>query len=97
MQVIDQRENTKNLGINISSVLSWGKHVLATINNANMVLGIIKRVIQTNNQDVFSQLHKSLVRPIFEYTAPVWSPYSIKYIVALERVQRTSRLLLGRN
>ena len=32
-----------------------------------MVLGIIKRSIGTNNQDVFSQLYKSLVRPIHEY------------------------------
>ena len=57
-------ENTKDLGVTISSDLSWGKHVFATVNKANMVLGIIKRSIGTNNQDVFSQLYKSLVRPI---------------------------------
>ena len=54
----------------------------------NTVLGIIKRSIRTNNRDVFSQLYKSLVRPILEYAAPVWSPYLIKDIVALEKVQR---------
>ena len=60
-----------------------------------MVLGIIKRSIGTNNQDVFSQLYKSLVRPILEYAAPVWSPYLIKDIAALEKVQRrASRLAL---
>ena len=38
---------------------------------------------------------KSLVRPILEYAAPVWSPYLIKDIAALEKVQRrASRLAL---
>ena len=88
-------ENTKDLGVTISSDLSWGKHVFATVNKANMVLGIIKRSIGTNNQGVFSLLYKSLVRPILEYAAPVWSPYLIKDIAALEKVQRrASRLAL---
>ena len=55
--------------------------MFATVNKANIVLGIIKRSIGTNNRDVFSQLYKSLVRPILEYEAPVWSP-------ALAKVQR---------
>ena len=37
----------------------------------------------------------SLVRPILEYVALVWSPYLIKDIVALEKVKRrASRLAL---
>ena len=63
-------------------------HVFAMVNKANMVLGIIKRSIGTNSQDAFSQLYKSLVRPILEYAAPVWSPYLIKDIVALEKAQQ---------
>ena len=60
-----------------------------------MVLGIIKGSIGTNNQDVFSQPYKSLVRPILEYAALVWSPYLIKDITALEKGQRrASRLSL---
>ena len=81
-------ENTKDLGLTISSDLSWGKHVLATVNEANMVLDLIRRSIETNNQDVFLQLYESLVRPILECAAPVWSPYLIKDIVALEKVHR---------
>ena len=61
-------ENTKDLGVTISSDLSWGKHVFAKGNKANIVLGIIKRSIGTNNRDVFSQLYNSLVWPILEYT-----------------------------
>ena len=75
-------KNTKDLGVTIPSDLSWGMHVFAMVNKANIVLGIIKRSIGTNSQDAFSQLYKSVVRP------PVWSPYLIKDIVALEKVQR---------
>ena len=63
-------ENTKDLGLTISSDLSWGNHVLATVNRANMVLGLIKRSIETNNQDVFLRLYESPVRPLIGYAAP---------------------------
>ena len=84
--------NTKDLGVTISSDLSWGMHVFAMVNKANMVQGIIKRSIGTNSRDAFSQLYKSLVRPILEYAAPVWSPYLIKDNVVLEKVQRSDSL-----
>ena len=87
--------NTKDLGVTMSSDLSLDMHVFGTANKANMILGIIKWSIGTNSQDAFSQLYKSLVRPILEYAAPVWSPYLIKDIVALEKVKRrASRLAL---
>ena len=87
--------NTKDLGVTMSSELSLGMHVFATVNKANMVLDIIKRSIGINSQDAFSKLYKSLVKPILEYAAPVWSPYLINDIVALVKVQRrASRLAL---
>ena len=43
----------------------------------------------------FRSSYKSLVGPILEYAALVWSPYLIKVIVALEKAQRrASRLTL---
>ena len=60
----------KDLGVTVSSDLSWNKHVDIIVNNANKVLGVIernKRTVGTLNQQVFSTLYKSLVRPILEY------------------------------
>ena len=37
--------SVKDLGVNVSSDLSWNKHVGITINKANKVLGIIKRTV----------------------------------------------------
>ena len=59
------------------------------MNNANKVLGSIKRSVGIANANVFSMLCKSLVRPILEYVALVWCPYLVKDIHALENVQRT--------
>ena len=89
-------QSVKDLGVTISSDLSWNNHVGITTNKANKVLGIIKRTVGMANQDIFSILYKSLVRPILEYTAPVWSPYLVKNIHAIEKIQRrVSRLSLN--
>ena len=85
----------KDLGVHFTRDLSWSEHVGVTVNKANKVLGIIKRTVGTRNQYVFSTLYKTLVRPIIEYAALVWSPYLAKDIVTLEKVQRrASRLAL---
>ena len=67
-----------------------------TVNKANKTLGVIKRSVGIVNKKVFSMLYKSLVRPILEYAVPVWCPYLVKDIHALECVQRrASRLALN--
>ena len=68
-------ETAKDLRVTINYDLSWGKHVSYIVNKANKVLGVIKRSLGNDNQYAFSCLFKSLVRPILEYAAPVWSPY----------------------
>lgn len=88
--------NFKDLGVTLTRDLSWGHHISITVNKANKVLGSIKRSVGTANTNVFSMLYMSLVRPILEYAVPVWCPYLVKDIHALENVQRrASRLALN--
>ena len=68
-------EIVKDLGVTINYDLSWGKHVSCIVNKANKVLGVIKRSLGKDFRHAFPCLFKSLVRPILEYAAPVWSPY----------------------
>ena len=76
----------KDLGITISSDLSWSEHVNVTVNKANKLLGLVYRAEGSSNSGTFSTLYKSLVRPILEYAAAVWNPYLVKDVLALERV-----------
>ena len=89
-------KNAKDLGVLISSDLSWSAHVDAVVNKANKVLGVVHRTLGPSNQEAFSILYKTLVRPILECAVLLWCPYLGKDILALERVQRrASRLALG--
>ena len=88
----------KDIGITISKDLSWDNHISITVNKANNLLGLIKRSVGTTNVNVFSTLYLSLVRPILEYAVPVWCPYLVKDIRALESIQRrASRLALNQH
>ena len=88
-------ESVKDLGVTINYDLSWGKHVSYIVNKANKVLGVIKRSLGSDNRYAFSCHFKSLVGPILEYAAPVWSPHQKKDMESLEKVQRrASRLAL---
>ena len=94
---LDKRLKTvkciKDLGIIVSSDLSWSKNVNVTVNKANKLLGLIHRIVGLSNRDAFSTLYKSLVRSVLEYAAPVWNPYLSEDILALEKVQRRASWL----
>ena len=68
----------------ITKDLSWGNHFNLIAHKSNKVLGVIKRSVGTSNVNIFSMLYKSLVRPIWEYAVPVWSPYLARNIHLLE-------------
>ena len=67
-----------------------------TVNKANKLLGLVYRAVGSSNPGAFSALYKSLVRPVLEYAAPVWNPYLVKDVFALERVQRRASRLKTR-
>ena len=51
--------------------------------------------VQGTRKEVFSRQYKALVTPIQKYAAPLWSPYLLKNIDALEQVQcRASKYAL---
>ena len=79
-----------------ASDLSWSAQVHAVVHKANRILGVIYRTLGPSNVEAFSTLYKSLVRPVLEYASPVWCPYLVKDMLALEKVQRrASRRALG--
>ena len=93
--VLKDVKSFKDLGITISIDLTWSEHISSIMGKANQVLGLIRQTVGTANTTTFSLLYKTLVRPLLEYAAPVWNPYLVKDIHAIESVQRlASRLAL---
>ena len=78
-----------DLGITITTKLSWCKNVKTVSSKAHSMVGMIKRSVGFNSPiDVKRQLYLTHVRSILEYCSPLWSPNHVKDIIKLERVQR---------
>ena len=86
-----------DLGITITSKLSWCENVKTVSSKAHSMVGMIKRFVGFNSPiDVKRQLYLAHVRSILEYCSPMWSPNHVKDIIKLERVQRqASKFILN--
>ena len=84
---LKQVKQQKDLGILISDDLSPGVHIQNIINKANQRVGLVKRCF-TGLDNKIEILYKTLIRPVLEYGANVWSPWHKKDQQALDSVQR---------
>ena len=80
------------------SSISWSTHIQIVGNRAMKILNFVKRnltnCLTTIKKQAYlaltikKQAYLALVRPIMEYTSPVWDPYFNSDIYKLEKVQR---------
>ena len=78
----------KDLGVIVSSDLTWSKHIEVIVAKANKTLGLIKRLLKdTSDLKVRKILYCTLVRPILEYACTL---YTAKHRKLIENVQRVS-------
>ena len=83
----------KHLGIWIESSLRWDAHRQG---KANRVLGLIRRPFGPKDPVAIKTDFNALVRPILEYSCPVWNPYLVKHVHSIESIQRrATRLICG--
>lgn len=86
----------KYLGVHISANLSWSCHVEYIVNNANRMLGYLRRNFCLAPSSLKLLLYKTLVRTKLEYAASVWDPGQESLISELEAIQnRASRFILS--
>ena len=78
-QVLESVAGSKYLGVEISNNLSFNSHIQNITS---------KRNIRSKNPVLREMAHKTLVRPLREYSSSVWSPYTKSNIDRLEMVQR---------
>ena len=81
-------EEIKDIGVTIDCRLRFEKHVNGKIETANKLVRIIRRSFMFLDEETFVPLYKALVRSHYDYAMAVWSPQLVKYINAIEDVQR---------
>ena len=68
-------DSTKYLGVNLHPKLSWFPHITATAHKADHTRAFLQRNMRSCPRNVRAQCYTTLVRPILEYSSPVWDPH----------------------
>ena len=95
---IVEKEYIKDLGVYISSNLTWIRHIEETVSKARLMSGWALRTFQTREVEPMITVWNSLIRPHLDYCSPLWSPRpnNLKEIDLLESTQRVfTRSLVG--
>ena len=82
--VLYPESQVKDLGISISSDLSWSIHINTMCARARSVAAWVLSALKTRDRITMVTLYKSLVRSHLEYCCPLWSPRKITDINELK-------------
>ena len=79
----------RDLGIYLTSNLSFNTHINLIVNQAFKMLGFLKRTCKPfSNINALKLLCVSYVRSQLDYCSQIWSPHQNYLIIKLERVQK---------
>ena len=94
--VLKEADSHTYLGVDISSDLTWNSHINRITSKANKSLGFLRWNLYSCSKQIKEMAYKSLVRPILEYSSPVWDPHMKTLAKQLEAVQnRAARFVSG--
>ncbi|XP_076442761.1 uncharacterized protein LOC143281434 [Babylonia areolata] len=68
--------------------MQWESHIDSITKKASKTLGFVRRNLKIGNKKAKETAYKDLVRPLLEYAATVWDPYTANEIEALQKIQR---------
>ena len=94
---ISSSNQQKDLGIMISSNLSWSHHASKITSKAYKILGLLHRTFcSTNNVPTKKRLYMSLVRSQLLYGSQIWRPLQLKDMKPIESLQgRATKYILN--
>ena len=87
-QPIEVKSDLRDLGVRLSSTLSFSIHIQATVAAASKLVGWGLRTFGSRSRGVMLTLMKSIVQPKLDYCSQLWSPADQASINQLEAVQR---------
>ena len=77
-----------DLGIEIDCNLKYDTRINNIIGKAYARVGVLFNGFASHNLHILRQAFITYVRPVLEYASSVWSPYLLKHIIAIEKVQK---------
>ena len=87
--IIATKDIIRDLGVLISSDLSWGPQITNITDGARKMCSWILSVFETRDELTLMTLYKSLVRSRVEYCCPLWTTNKVEDIIKIETIQRT--------
>ena len=78
---------TVDLGVSLTSNLSWNTQTQKVVNKANKIVSFFKRTVGAGNKEVFSRLYKALVIPHSGICCPFLASPQTSFEVRLSRIQ----------
>ncbi|XP_065650817.1 uncharacterized protein LOC136078936 [Hydra vulgaris] len=87
---LEKSDVEKDLGIFVSSNAKYFNQVIHASNKANRMLNMLKKIFISRDLMLWTKLYKTYVRPNLEYAISAWSPYLMKDIKIIEKIQRRS-------
>ncbi len=86
--ILDEVNEAKYLGINISNELIWSTHVSVITQKGNCTLGFIRRNLNICPMKLKETAYIALTRSVLEYNVAAGDPYLKKDTDKLEKLQR---------
>ena len=77
--------------------IKWLEHVKQITNKANSVYGFLRCNLYSCPMSTKINCYKALVKPVLDYSATVWSPYTQKDIDMVKQVQRRAARFIFNN
>lgn len=85
---IESKNTQRDLGIVLTTNLSWSDHYNSICSKAHHSLNLISQVHHIREYHHLKLLYYTLVRFHLTFCSQLWRPYFIQDIVHLERIQR---------
>ena len=86
---IECKDNLRDLGVRLSSNLSFALQVEKAVSSASQMVGWGLRTFRGRSSFLLLTLFKSLVQPHLDYCSQLWSPTSQELINKIEQVQKS--------
>ena len=87
-KLIQEKTTLKDLGIQMSSDLTFSKHIDKVTTSCIKLVGWVTRTFKSRSVTVMSTIWKSLVQSRLDYCSQLWSPHTAADINRIEDIQR---------